>query len=324
MNQSILSRIGRKHPYLFALVLLVIAIIVNFILQPNLMQLRVLNQNVRIFLPLMLVAAGQTIVIIGGGIDLSVGAIVAMVNTLLIVTMPREATSLQIAQGIFFALALGAAAGVLNGLAVAYLRLQPIITTYASGFIFSGIALYILPRPGGNAPSVLTELYRSTPLNIPFVAYVIVATVGLWILLRSTRYGRYLYASGGDPEAAYATGVPVDRVRFSTYVLAGILTAAGALALTLSTGTGDPRIGGDQTTLDSIVAVVVGGTRLSGGQGGVIGSMIGVVILGLIRNIISFANVPSWWQTLVDALIIIGALAGPGAIRLIRGRRSET
>ena len=323
MNRSLFSRISRQHPYLFALALLAIAFIANLILQPNLVSLRVLNQNLRIFLPLMLVAAGQTIVIIGGGIDLSVGAIVAMVNTVLIVTMPQEASALQIAQGIFLGLALGAAAGVLNGLAVAYLRLQPIITTYATNFIFSGIALWILPRPGGNAPSVLTELYRSTPFNIPFVAIVIVIAIVAWILLKKSRYGRYLYASGGDAEAAYTTGVPVDRVRFSTYVLAGLLTALGAVALTLSTGTGDPRIGGDQTTLDSIVAVVVGGTRLSGGQGGVIGSMIGVVILGLIRNIISFANVPTWWQTLVDALIIIIALAGPGFVRLVRGRRSE-
>jgi ribose transport system permease protein len=98
------------------------------------------------------------------------------------------------------------------------------------------------------------------------------------------------------------------------------MAALAALALTLGTSSGDPRIG-EAMTLDSIVAVVLGGTRLSGGQGGIAGSILGVIILGLIRNIISFANVPSWYQTLVDALIIIIALAAPGFIQLLRRRR---
>jgi ribose transport system permease protein len=144
----------------------------------------------------------------------------------------------------------------------------------------------------------------------------------LWVLLRATRYGRYLFAVGGKAEAAYTTGVPVNWVRFSTYVIAGLMAAMCALAITLATGAGDPRAG-DQMTLDSVVAVVLGGTRLSGGQGGVAGTVMGVIILGLIRNIISFANVPNWWQTLVDALIIVIALAAPGIFRLLRGLRRK-
>jgi ribose transport system permease protein len=215
------------------------------------------------------------------------------------------------------------AAGALNGLCVSYLRLQPIVTTYATSFIYSGAALWILPRPGGLMPSELTRLYRSNPLEIPLTIWVAAVLILLWVGLRATQYGRYLFAIGGQPEAAYATGVPVSLVRFSTYVIAGGMAALAALALTLSTGTGDPRIG-DAMTLSSIVAVVLGGTRLSGGQGGVAGSIIGVVILGTIRNIISFANVPTWWQTLIDALIIILALAGPGLVRFIRNRQAQS
>jgi ribose transport system permease protein len=137
--------------------------------------------------------------------------------------------------------------------------------------------------------------------------------------LRRTRYGHFLLAVGGKAEAAYATAVPVAAVQFSSYVAAGLMAALGALALTLGTSSGDPRIGANMT-LDSIVAVVLGGTRLSGGQGGIAGSILGVIILGFIRNIISFANVPSWNQTLVDALIILVALAAPGLIGWIRGR----
>ena len=109
-------------------------------------------------------------------------------------------------------------------------------------------------------------------------------------------------------------------MRLGSYVLAGLLAACASIALMLSTGTGDP-LSGNPMTLDSVVAVALGGTRLSGGQGGVAGSLMGVVILGLIRSIISFANVPTWWQTLANSLVIVLALAGPGLVGLARRRR---
>jgi len=319
MNSVVLRRIARRHSYLLALLLLVIAVGVNFSFQPNLFELRVLNSNLRNFLPLIVLAVGQTIVIIGGGIDLSVGAIVSMANAILVTLILPDAGPGEIAIGILAAVGAGLAAGVFNGLCVAYLRLQPIVTTYATSFVYAGIALLILPRPGGSLPREFLQSYRGTPLNIPLALYFIVLAILFWLLLRSTRYGQYLFATGGKADAAYATGVPVNFVRFSTYVWAGLAAALAALALTMNLGTGNPRIG-DAMTLDSIVAVVLGGTRLSGGQGGVVGSVLGVLILGVIRNIISFANVPTWSQTLVDALIIIAALAGPGLVRLLRRR----
>ena len=319
MNQINLQRITLRHTYLFALAILVAAVAVNYYHQPNMFQLRVLNGNLRVFLPLILLAAGQTVVIIGGGIDLSVGAMVSMVNAILVTLITRDSTTTEVILGILAGCGAGMLAGALNGFCVAYLRLQPIVTTYATSFIYAGLALYILPRPGGSVPSDLTRLYRDTPLGVPFTAYVIVVLVLIWLLLRSTRYGQYLLATGSNADAAYTTGVPVNRVRWSTYVICGLMAAFAGLAITMSVGTGNPRIG-DAMTLDSIVAVVLGGTRLAGGQGGVVGTVIGVLILGTIRNIISFANVPTWSQTLVDALIILTALAGPGLIRLIRGQ----
>jgi ribose transport system permease protein len=203
---------------------------------------------------------------------------------------------------------------------VAYLRLQPIVTTYATSILFAGLALLILPRPGGAIPESLEDLYRSTPLDIPFAVYMIVLLALVWLLIRSTRFAQYLYATGGNASAAYTTGVPVNRIRLTTYILSGVFAALAGLALTLLTSSGNPRSGIDMT-LPSIVAVVLGGTRLSGGQGGAIGTIFAVIILGLIRNIISFANIDSWWQTLVNALIIVVALAGPGIVVLLRRRR---
>ncbi len=322
MNSSTFQKISLRHPYLFALILLVVALGVNFYLQPNLFEQRVLSGNLRIFIPLMILAAGQAVVIMGGGIDLSVGTMVSMVNAILVTWIVRESTTAEILTAIAVGAGAGMAAGLFNGLCVAYLRLQPIVTTYATSFIYAGIALWVLPRPGGLMPSELTGLYRSNPLGLPLMVWLAALLILLWVGLRGTRYGRYLFATGGMAESAYATGVPVSLVRLSTYVIAGLMAALAALALTLSTGTGDPRIG-DAMTLPSIVAVVLGGTRLSGGQGGVAGSIIGVVILGTIRNIISFADVPTWWQTFVDASIILIALAGPGLVRLIRRKQEE-
>jgi ribose transport system permease protein len=211
-------------------------------------------------------------------------------------------------------------AGAFNGLCVAYLRLQPIVTTYATSFVFGGIALLILPRadPTLQLPRSLSGFYRSTtPLGLPLALYAIGIILLFWWALRATRYGQFLYAAGGEANAAYTSGVPVARIRFSTYVWSGLFASLAGLALTMSTGSGSPRVG-DAMTLESIVAVVLGGTRLSGGHGGIAGSIIGVAILGFVRNIISFEGISTWYQDLVDALIIIIALAGPGLVDWVR------
>jgi ribose transport system permease protein len=331
MKRLNLTRVALRHTYLVALLLLIIAVLVNYALQPNLFLPRVLNQNLRLFLPLMLVAAGQTIVIIGGGIDLSAGAIVSMVNAILVTRMTASSTPEEVILTVALGLFAGLLAGAFNGLCVAYLRLQPIVTTYATSFVFFGVTMLILPRPGGEVQEQFLDLYRSAVADIPFAAFMIGLLVVAWLLIRGTRYSQYLYATGGNADAAYATGVPVNRVRFSTYVWAGFFAALGGLALALVTGSGAPR-SGESMTLDSVVAVVLGGTRLSGGQGGVVGSILGVAILSIVRNIVSFANVDNWSQTLVRALIIIIALAGPGLVQLTRrsgifarpGRRGAT
>lgn len=323
MNTVKLQRFFATNTYLFALVVMLIVIYINYDLQPTLFDDRPLSSNFRAFLPLMLVAAGQTIVILGGGIDLSVGTIMTLTNAIIATTIFDDATTNEILLGIGYALGAGLLAGAFNGLCVAYLRLQPIVTTYATSFIYGGIALYILPRPDGRLPRDLTSFYRDAPYGIPFPAFMVLLLLGVWLLLRATRYAQYLYASGGKADAAYSSGVPVNAVKFSTYVIAGLMAALAGIALTLETGRGSPRIG-DAKTLESIVVVVLGGTRLSGGQGGVVGTIIGVVILVLIRNIISFADwIPTEYDTLVGALIIITALAGPGLVRQIRAAWKE-
>ena len=157
-------------------------------------------------------------------------------------------------------------------------------------------------------------------MGLPLAFFVIILILVGWWLTQQTRYGRFLFAVGGQPEAAYATAVPVATVQFSTYVISGFMAALAGISVTLLAASGNATIG-DAMTLASVSAVVIGGTALRGGVGGVTGPVIGAIILGLISNIISFANVETWWTTLVNAAIIVLALAAPGIIALFRRRR---
>jgi ribose transport system permease protein len=321
VNRQNWQSFARRNPYLFSFLLLVIIIIVNFFFQHNIFERDTLNSNMRVFLPLIILAAGQAIVILGGGIDISVGSIVSIVNVILAtqVGLQGDPQKMYLMMGV--ALVVGMLAGALNGFFVAFMRLQPIITTYATSFLYAGLALFILPNPGGGIPQSFSTFYRdTTPLGFP-LAFIIIAIILLaWGFIQQTRYGRYLFAVGGKAEAAYETAVPVNTVLFSTYVIAGLMAAISGIAITMLVASGNAGTG-DQLTLSSVTAVVIGGTALSGGIGGVAGAIIGAVILGFIKNIISFANIDTWWQTFVNAAIIVIALAAPGVIYLFRRRR---
>ena len=308
------------YPALFPLILLIISIIINAILQPNLLSLDTLNNNLRVFMPLIFLAVGQAFVMLGGGIDISVGGIVSIVNTILATRVGLNGSPELMWKYVIISIFVGLIAGALNGFFIAILRLEPIITTYASGFLYAGLALFILPNPGGGIPQQISEFYRnSTPLGIPLAFYLIAIILIAWWILRSTRYGRYLYAVGGNPEAAYETAVPVRTIKFSTYVISGLFSAFAGIAITMLSGSGNAEIGAGMV-LTSITAVVIGGTAFSGGVGGITGPLLGAITLGLIQNIVSFSHINTWWETLVKASIIVAALAAPGIIDLF-GRR---
>jgi ribose transport system permease protein len=321
MNRSRWSAFTARRPYLFVLLLLIVTVVVNSIFQSGLLDRDTLNSNMRVFLPSIFLVVGQAIVVLAGGIDISVGSIVSIINTILVTQLGTGASPEKTAVWIVIVLFVGMTAGAINGFFTAYLRLQPIITTYATSFLFAGVALYILPNPGGAVPAGLSAFYRdTTPLGLPLAFFVILLILLAWYLIRRTRYGRYLFAVGGQPEAAYATAVPVSAVQFSTYVVSGLMAALAGIALTLLVSSGNAG-NGDALTLPSISAVVIGGTALRGGIGGIAGPMMGAIILGLLKNVISFAQVDLWWQTFANAAIIVLALAAPGLIGLIRRKR---
>ena len=320
MKQSRWDTLTARQPAMFALILMVLSIVINFLLQPNMFARETLNSNMRVFLPIILLAVGQAIVILGGGIDISVGSVVSIVNTVLATRVGLDGSWGQIWQFIFLSLLIGLVAGAINGFFISFLRLQPIITTYATSFLYAGLALFILPNPGGGIPASVAGFYRnSTPLNLPLAFYVIAIILLVWLYFSSTRYGKFLYAVGGKADAAYETAVPVTRTQFMTYVISGLMAALAGIAMTMLSGSGNADIGGPMT-LNSITAVVIGGNALSGGIGGVAGPIMGAITLGVLQNIISFADIDTWWETLVRAIIIVVALAAPGIVNLFRRR----
>jgi ribose transport system permease protein len=311
-----------RYPAFFPLILLVISIAINLFLQPNMFDRETLNSNMRVFLPLILLSVGQAIVLLGGGIDISVGGIVSIVNTILATRVGLDGSPQLMWQYVIISLLAGVLAGAINGFFIAYLRLQPIITTYATSFLYAGFALFILPNPGGGIPADIANLYRtSTPLGLPLAFYVIAILLLIWIYVSVTRYGKFLFAVGGKADAAYETAVPVTTMQFSIYVVSGLMSALAGIAITMLSGSGNADIG-NPMTLNSITAAVIGGSAFSGGIGGVAGPVMGAVTLSLIQNIISFAHINTWWETLVKATIIVVALAAPGVINLIRRRRA--
>lgn len=321
MKLSRFQFLSLRYPYLLTLAIFIFALLVNLYFQRSILEINTINNNLRVFLPLVILAAGQSIVILTGGIDISVGSIVSIVSALLATRVGLEGTADQTLLWFGIAMLVGIFAGSINGFFISYLRLQPIITTYATSFLFGGFALFILPQPGGGIPAEVAEVYRtSNPLGLHWAFYVIPALVLLWVLIRQTRYGRYLFAVGGKAQAAYETAVPVNQVIFSTYVISGFMAALSGICIILLTGSGNPQIG-DPMTLQAITAVVIGGTAMSGGVGGVAGPIMGAITLGVIKNIISFANIDTWWQTFVNAIIIVTALAAPGIVMLFRRNR---
>lgn len=299
-------RFGASLPYLVTAGLLLAAIVINAVLQPTFFTAYSLTSNFATFVPLVFVAVAQAIVIIGGGLDLSIGAIVALSSVTALTVMKGDDALIPL--GVLVAVLTGALCGLFNGLLVSAVRLQPLIATFATTSIFAGLTLLVLPSPGGAVPGTMTAGYRMAIALVPVPVLGVLGAVLLWFLLTRTRLVRHIYAVGGDADAAYASLVPASRARAASYVIAGTFAGLAALAVLANTGSGDPFVG-QSMALDSIAAVVLGGVALSGGRGSAYGAIAGALILSLTSNILFYLGVPTTYRALASGIIIILALA---------------
>ena len=305
---NVLKRIFERFPFLPALIILAVLLALNGIYQPRSVGLVGITGLVKTYLALMMLAVAQTYVVYAGDIDLSVGAILSLVNVTIIVLMEQwGGGALPVLGAMAVGLGVGLACGVVNGIVVAALRLQAIVATFATSIFFTGIALTVLPVAGTPAPAAFWRTYGGRFFEIPFVFYVAVALAVALYLMARTRLATQLLAVGDDAQGAFQSGLPVTLIRMKGYALCGLFAALAAFCVTGDTASGDPLVGG-KMTLYSVAAVVLGGSALAGGFGTVVGSVLGALIIGLINSLVYFVGTPSEWQNLVQGLAILLAL----------------
>ncbi|QSI49203.1 ABC transporter permease [Thermobispora bispora] len=305
---ALLGRIGRNHHLGLVAVLLLLAVVglvtapENFATTSNLVSILALASTIGV------ITVGMTFVIIGGGIDLSVGAIMALASVWATTLATQSYGPLVMAM---CAILVGTGAGLVNGFLVAYGRMAPFIATLATLVAARGLAQRIsdrktqLIRPENQA---IVELSTTRVLGLPLLVYIFAAVVLVgWLVLSRTTFGRRTYAVGGNPEAARLAGIDVRRHTMLLYALSGLCCGIAAILIMARTTTGSSTHG-DLYELDAIAAVIIGGTLLSGGRGTIIGSILGLMVFTVITNLFILNGLDTSDQLIAKGLIIVVAV----------------
>lgn len=292
--------------YLIVAMLLLVMLVVGGVLSDRFLTWRNISNLLQQLIVLGMVSLGQTFVVLMGGIDLAIGSLVGALTVFLANFLEWRPDLVWLALPL--ALLAATCVGAINGLLTILLRVHPLIVTLGmSSIIFGGTLMY-RKEPGGSVPRGFADVAYTSVGGIPISAIVLVvifALAGLW--LQRTRSGRSIYFVGGDREAARLNGLPVNRIVVLAYALSGLCAGVAAIFLTARTGVGDPRIG-VALTLQSVTPVVVGGTILAGGRGGVLGTFLGVLLVTMLNNLLNFLSVSSYYQWIIQGLIIVVAV----------------
>lgn len=301
---------------------LVVLFVFYVAVQPSVLSLLKINTIADEAATVAIAAAGETLVVLAGGFDLSVGSVLSLVNVL-IATQIRDSTGSQLLM-IVVALGVGAVVGAVNGVLVAVLRIPSIVATLATSFLWGGVALLVLSQPGGSVPDQFVAWFTDNAFNaFPNAIILLIVVVLLWLYLKRTRLGRAIYAVGGDPAAATANGIRVLATTMSVYTLAGVLYGLAGAFLTAQSASGDPNVGAP-LLLSVFAAVVIGGTVFGGGKGDLLGSIIGAFILYLIADVLFAIGVSSFYTNILNgAVLLLAVLAGSlvGLRRVLATRR---
>jgi ribose transport system permease protein len=294
--------IQRLLPFLTLLALFIILSIAS----PNFLTSTNLASVVRQTAVINIMALGMTVIIIAGGIDLSVGSILALAGLLGAMTMEKQGIGWGIAAGML----VGMLCGFANGLMITSLRISPFIVTLGTMGIYRGFALIISKGlPVHEIPPSFSYLGEGTLLGVPFVLWILLLCgVVTHIMLEHTRHGRYAFSIGSNPDAAFYAGVPVKFHTTVVYAGAGLLTGLAGMIEVSRLMTGQPT-GGQGYELTAIAAVVIGGGSLRGGEGSVLGTLVGAFIMGLLANGSDLLGTNPYWQQVIIGAVIILAVA---------------
>ena len=315
-HASRMLRFARRNPALAGMpALLVAAMLFTLLIHPSFGSFE-LQSLALAALPLALAACAQAVVVISGGIDLSVGSMMSVANVLAGSLMSHGSTTAALGWSAAILVA-GAAQGLMNGLLVKISRIPDVVVTLTTGFILGGVALLIMERPGGGAPAGFLDLAAGSWISewLPNAAvFLAVVVCAIWIPVVRSRLGLLIYATGSDRVAAFRSGVDTDFARIMAYVISGLFSACGGIALTMTTGIGAP-LSGTIYTLSGLAAIVIGGVSLSGGKGGMTGPVIAAILLSLIPADLIFLNIdPNYGQVIQGTLIVIVVMAGGFAV----------
>jgi ribose transport system permease protein len=317
MKERRLSRELLQNSSFPSFLMLVLLVAVNAILQPNFFSYQVFRINFMTFTPLILVSLAQATVILSGAVDLSLGAGISLVTAVMASLMKDSPLSMVLVAllGVGVALALS----LFNGFFIGVVGPPPLIMTFATSTIWFGAALLLMPHPGGYIPEAYYGLYTASLGGfLPAPVIVLIVALLFCLLLGRMRSFRHLYAVGGNEKAARASGINVTWTKIFAFLVSGVFVAMAALCVVGQTATGDAR-SGQGFTLNSVAAAVIGGIAFSGGKGNYLGAAMGGIILGLLINIIYFANITSFDQEFMKGVIIIVALL-IGAVPRLRRR----
>jgi ribose transport system permease protein len=312
-----ISWVLNRAPFLVACLMLVVIVGIYGSLQRDVFSVEEINLDTTATLTLLLAATGQTIVLIRGGIDLSIGGMISLGTVLAATQFGDSPGSVLLWSAII--LAIGFAVGALNGLLISVLRLQPFLITLATWSILSGVSLIILPTDGGKVPTFWSGFGGAQFLGLASPVWLLVLLLLFWFWFRNTRLGTSIQATGSNEKSAFLSGVSLTRINITTYGLSGLFAAGAALYLTTQTASGSPTIGKDYI-LPSVAAAVIGGVSLFGGRGSLVGTVIGAFILTIIGNLVFVLHISSYWQPVAQGVILLLAvLASSLAEKAARG-----
>ena len=301
------SRLGRLGPRVGLVAALVLLFVALSLARPSFLTVANLINLVRQISINGILAVGVTFVLLTGGVDLSLGSLVALTGVAAASFAHPGQFPVIVPVGI--GILAGAACGALNGMVITRGRVAPFIATLGMMTAARGLALLISEgKPVSNLSSGFTVIGGGQVLGVPVPVLVLcMVALAASVVLRKFRMGRYVYAVGGNESAARASGVRVNRVKMFAYTLCGALAGLAGVVLAARITTGQPNAGVGYE-LDAIAAAVIGGTSLSGGTGGAGGTLLGALLMGVINNGLDLLNVPSYYQQIVKGVIIVGAV----------------
>jgi ribose/xylose/arabinose/galactoside ABC-type transport system permease subunit len=292
----------------YAVWIVLLAVVIAGVLSTSLFltesNIRALLQNMAI---LGIVAVGQTVVIAGGAMDLSVGMLMGLVVVLSNGIMKGDPSLAAPVVG--FALALGLLVGVINGVLLVITRIHPLILTFGALSVIQGLIFLYTDKPIGSGASNFRLLAQGMvgPLPVPFLILMATAFV-VWLVLNRTTLGTQILATGAGEEQARRGGVSVSRIRIVVFAVSGLTAALAGLVLSARLGSGSP-LAGATFGLDAIVAVVLGGTTFTGGRSSIAGTVAGVAFLTILGNVLNLAGVSAFTQQILKGLVIVGGVA---------------